>query len=142
VKWDDKKRHKKKERFEKIAKEASEQSHRNLIPEIKTILSLSELIDESKQYDVKIFAYEEEAKTTNYQSFSTILQGMKEGQKLLVLIGPEGGISEDEAEQLKESEFSPVRLGPRILRTETAALYMLASVSYHFEELRWNECQQ
>ncbi|MCG3418657.1 16S rRNA (uracil(1498)-N(3))-methyltransferase [Oceanobacillus jordanicus] len=142
VKWDDKKRHKKKVRFEKIAKEASEQSHRNLIPQIKTIMSLSELIDESNQYDVKIFAYEEEAKTTNYQSFSTILQGMKEGQKLLVLIGPEGGISEDEAAQLKESEFSPVRLGPRILRTETAALYMLASVSYHFEELRWNECQQ
>ncbi|WP_042223415.1 16S rRNA (uracil(1498)-N(3))-methyltransferase [Oceanobacillus manasiensis] len=142
VKWDDKKLQKKVERLEKIAKEASEQSHRNLIPLVETKTSLSELIEVSKQYDIKIFAYEEEAKTESYQSFSTILQGMEVGQKLLVLIGPEGGISGEEAEQLKASGFHPVRLGPRILRTETAALYTLASISYHFEELRWNECQQ
>ncbi|WP_404453514.1 16S rRNA (uracil(1498)-N(3))-methyltransferase [Oceanobacillus kapialis] len=141
VKWDHKKLQKKTERFAKIAKEASEQSHRNHIPEIKQTMSFTELIEESNYYDVKIFAYEEEAKTKHYQAYGDILKKIKVGQKLLVLIGPEGGIAEQEAERLKEADFHPVRLGPRILRTETAALYILASISYHFEELRWNECQ-
>lgn len=140
--WDQKKAEKKLKRFEKIVKEASEQSHRNKVPHIKNPMTIKTLIESSQSFDVKIFAYEEEAKVENFQSFGTIVNKLLPDQSLLVCIGPEGGFSSQEAALLKDSDFFPVRLGPRILRTETAALYVLASVSYHFEEMRCNECQQ
>ena len=135
VKWDDKKQAKKQTRFAKIIKEASEQSHRNQIPEMRALMDLDELIHEGQSYDHRIFAYEEEAKTSQFHSFSTTVQALENGQSVLVCIGPEGGFSEREADLLKQHDFIPVRLGPRILRTETAALYVLASISYHLEEL-------
>ncbi|MEC5422208.1 16S rRNA (uracil(1498)-N(3))-methyltransferase [Virgibacillus sp. C22-A2] len=138
VVWDSKKMNKKMERFTKIVKEASEQSHRNRIPFIHPTMSIDELLKESENYDVKIFAYEEEAKVSNYHSFGTVIENVLENQRLFVCIGPEGGFTAKEAELLKAEDFSPVRLGPRILRTETAALYVLASISYHYEELRCN----
>ena len=142
VVWDNKKIDKKMLRFGKIVKEASEQSHRNRIPEIKQPMNLSSLIEESQHFDVKLFAYEEEAKTADHESFGTVIQKVNEKQHVLVCIGPEGGFSAQEAEKLREAGFYSVRLGPRILRTETAAMYVLASISYHFEELGCNECQQ
>lgn len=135
VKWDDKKMAKKMERFSRIVKEASEQSHRNQIPQVTRKMTLSELIEASKVYDVKIFPYEEEARSKSYQSISNILRNVESGQHILVCIGPEGGFAPEEIEALKAHGFSPVRLGPRILRSETASLYVLASISYHFEEM-------
>ncbi|SET61577.1 16S rRNA (uracil1498-N3)-methyltransferase [Oceanobacillus limi] len=136
VKWDKKKENKKRDRFAKIVKEASEQSHRNKVPTVQQLMSLHELIEESSKYNVKIFAYEEEAKVVNYISFSEIVKELRESDRVFVCIGPEGGFSQHEVETLKENDFKPVRLGPRILRTETAPLYVLASISYHLEELR------
>lgn len=138
VVWDDKKMDKKMKRFAKIVKEASEQSHRNRIPRIMPMMTLSELIEESSSYDVKIFPYEEEARSDHHKSLGKIVNGLESGQKLLICIGPEGGFSANEASELTKNGFSPVRLGPRILRTETAALYVLASISYHLEELGCN----
>ncbi|MUK87081.1 16S rRNA (uracil(1498)-N(3))-methyltransferase [Ornithinibacillus sp. L9] len=135
VKWDNKKEKKKQERFTKIVKEASEQSHRNRIPVVYNPMNLTELIEESAHYSVKIFAYEEEAKVSEYLSFSKIVSQLSKKDRVLVCIGPEGGFSLDEVEKLKTHGFMAVRLGPRILRTETAPLYVLASISYHTEEL-------
>lgn len=135
VKWDEKKSSKKMTRFAKIVKEASEQSHRNLIPQVTPIMNLDGLIEATKEYDVKIFAYEEETKTNHFRSFASIVSKLKSNQRIVVCIGPEGGFSNNEVTLLKESGFQSVRLGPRILRTETAPLYVLASISYQFEEL-------
>lgn len=135
VVWDDKKKDKKMNRFRKIVKEASEQSHRTNIPVVHSPMTLPDLIEKSTDYDIKIFPYEEEAKVENHQSFGSIMNQMENNQRLFICIGPEGGFSVKEAERLKNNGFHPVRLGPRILRTETAALYVLASVSYQFEEL-------
>ena len=126
---------KKKERFEKIVKEASEQSHRVRIPSVEEQMNVTELIEASKQYDYCIFAYEEEAKKDEFQSFAHVLTNIKKGNRLLICIGPEGGFDDEEAKTLINNRFHPVRFGPRILRTETAALYALSSISYHFEEL-------
>lgn len=136
VVWDAKKAEKKFKRYSKIVKEASEQSHRTKIPQINDVTTIEKLIEESSVYDIKLFAYEEEAKTSEFQSFGTIISKMESGNRVLVCIGPEGGFSEKEADQLKHHGFTSVRLGPRILRTETASLYVLASISYQFEELR------
>ena len=135
VQWDQKKYDKKKKRFTKIIKEASEQSHRNMQPQIHPVMSLKELITESKQYDVKVFPYEEEAKGPDFKPLAKVLNDLKPGKRMLVCIGPEGGFSDKEVNILKGNGFHSFRIGPRILRTETAALYVLSSISYHFEEL-------
>ncbi|MBS3679535.1 16S rRNA (uracil(1498)-N(3))-methyltransferase [Ornithinibacillus massiliensis] len=135
VKWDAKKEEKKLTRYRKIIKEASEQSHRNHLPEIKPAMKLKQFIEESNTYHVRLFAYEEEAKTASFQSFASVVSKLNKGERVMICIGPEGGFSTDEVDTLKEHNFIPVRLGPRILRTETAALYALASISYHLEEL-------
>ena len=133
VKWDARKADKKITRYAKIVKEASEQSHRSHLPEIKPAMNLTELIKESETYQVKIIAYEEEAKTNTFQSYASIISELNQGDKILICIGPEGGFSPEEVHTLKENYFRPVRFGPRILRTETAALYALACISYHLE---------
>ncbi|GIO27591.1 16S rRNA (uracil(1498)-N(3))-methyltransferase [Ornithinibacillus bavariensis] len=142
VKWDARKTDKKLIRFSKIVKEASEQSHRNRIPEIRQAMNLSQLIQEGQRYDIKLFAYEEEAKTNEFHSFSSVINQVKNDDHILICIGPEGGFSQEEVTSLKQHDFIPVRLGPRILRTETAALYALSSISYHLEELGGTSCQQ
>lgn len=132
--WDDKKFNKKKVRFEKIIKEASEQSHRNALPVIHPVISLNELLQMGSNYDVKLFPYEETAKGLNHKTFSNIISTIDKGSKVLVCIGPEGGFSKDEAKTFIENDFQAIRIGPRILRAETASMYVLSSFSYHFEE--------
>ncbi|HLR80619.1 MAG TPA: 16S rRNA (uracil(1498)-N(3))-methyltransferase [Bacillota bacterium] len=136
VKWNRKKAEKKQQRFERIVKEASEQCHRNKIPTIAPVMTLAELIEKSTNYDVKIFAYEQQVERKHDSSFASVIQRLEKDQNVLVCIGPEGGFSENEATILTDHGFIPVRLGPRILRTETAPLYVLASISYHVEELQ------
>lgn len=135
-KWNDKKSAKKLMRYRKIIKEASEQCHRNRMPVLEEPTSLEKLLQKSKNYDVTLFAYEEEAKTSNFSSFGNVLSEVEGTTTIFLCIGPEGGFSNDEVQLLKEHHFQPVRLGARILRTETASMYALASISYHFEELR------
>ncbi|SER18139.1 16S rRNA (uracil1498-N3)-methyltransferase [Gracilibacillus ureilyticus] len=136
VKWDAKKVNKKIGRWEKIVKEASEQAHRNQIPSVDGVLSFSALLEESQTYDWKFFAYEEEARDQKSNKLHDYFSQIREGDRVFFCIGPEGGFSEKEAGQLKAASFHPVRLGPRILRTETAPLYVLSSLSYYFEEMR------
>ena len=136
VKWDEKKAVKKMERWQKIAKEAAEQSHRTKVPNIINPMSFKDLLKKSKDFDYKLAAYEEESRQGETSVLSSTLQKMKGGQNLLFVFGPEGGLAEEEVQQLNEYGFSLCGLGPRILRTETAPLYSLAAISYHFELLR------
>lgn len=131
-KWDHKKKRKKLERLNKIAEEASEQSHRTSMPTI-AFESLSNIVSEAN-YDLTIFAYEEEAKQKDHQSIANLLQN-ENYQSICVVIGPEGGFSSKEVKFLQEHNYQSVRLGRRILRTETAAMYVLSVLSYLYEEL-------
>ncbi|WP_270179338.1 16S rRNA (uracil(1498)-N(3))-methyltransferase [Alkalihalobacillus sp. CinArs1] len=136
VKWDKQKSDKKLQRLNKIAKEAAEQSHRTTIPAIDEPCTLSQLIALSESYDHKIIAFEEEAKAGESSKLAQTLQQANENDRFLVVFGPEGGLSDNEVRKLEESGFTSCGLGPRILRTETAALYVLAAISYHFELMR------
>ncbi|WP_186576451.1 16S rRNA (uracil(1498)-N(3))-methyltransferase [Aquibacillus kalidii] len=135
VKWDQKKATKKLDRYHKIIKEASEQAHRSVIPSVETVVSFQNLIEKSKSYDVKLMAYEEEARSDQPNKLSQVFNTLERDQTIFTCIGPEGGFTPEEVEALKVAGFVSVRLGPRILRTETAAMYFLSSLSYHFEEL-------
>ena len=114
-------------RYNAIAKEASEQCHRQFIPEIIYADNLSKI----EQYlcDVNLFAYELEASKSN------LIDAIDENAKTVsVIIGPEGGFDECEAEYLATLHFKPVSLGKRILRCETAAVYALSVISYLLEK--------
>ncbi|MBW3113056.1 16S rRNA (uracil(1498)-N(3))-methyltransferase [Bacillus sp. MCCB 382] len=134
VKWDDKKAKKKTERWEKIVKEAAEQSHRLLVPEVSAPVSLKQLIQEPFEY--KLVAYEEDARAGEKGNLSKVLTSIEPGQSILVVFGPEGGLSEKEIELLRSEGFLTCGLGPRILRTETAPLYVLSAISYQLELMR------
>ncbi len=136
VKWDPKKADKKVSRLVKIAKEASEQSHRTKIPEIHSLVSFKQLLQKVRSYKHIIVASEVEAKKDEPVRLSTSIQQMSLGDEVLVVIGPEGGFSEQEMDLLAKEDFQFTRFGPRILRTETAALYFLSVMSYQFEEQR------
>ncbi len=130
-KLDEKKKITKIERFQKIAKEAAEQSNRTIVPKIKDILNLKE-IDFSK-FDKLILCYEESAKNGDLVNFKNIVKSINKNDKIAVLIGPEGGIDEKELDYLINKGFIPCGLGPRILRTEAVVCYVLCSISYEVE---------
>ncbi|MFZ7945453.1 16S rRNA (uracil(1498)-N(3))-methyltransferase [Neobacillus sp. 19] len=136
VKWDEKKAAKKIERWQKIAKEAAEQSHRAFMPEIISPMSFKAMLAKSKDFDYKLAAFEEESRNGETSVFSSVLKKMKKGHSLLLVFGPEGGLADEEVQLLRDHGFGLCGLGPRILPTETAPLYALAAISYHFELLR------
>lgn len=133
VKWEAKKWTKKQERFEKIAKEAAEQSHRTVIPHIHSLLSFKDLVKVSKTFDVVLICDEEEAKKSERIRFADHIKTVYDNKSILLVFGPEGGLARHEVERLVENGASAVTLGPRILRAETAPLYALAAISYEYE---------
>lgn len=133
AKWNGKKSLKKIERLNKIAQEAAEQSHRVSVPEVCSLHTFDQLLEASKHYDACLVAYEESAKNGEKGNLLRTLKKLEPGDTLLVLFGPEGGLSKIEIDQLTENGFLPCALGPRILRTETAPLYVLSAISYEFE---------
>lgn len=116
-------------RWQKIAREAAEQSGRAIIPEVQETTSLKQLLAQAKNFDLALIPWELE-KDNNLKK--VLLN--KTPKSILVVIGPEGGFSQSEINQAKEVGFKPISLGPRILRTETAGLATLASINYHFDQ--------
>lgn len=121
IKLDEKRFKKKKERWFNICKEASEQSKRNIIPEITNIMTVNEL---QGDYDFKFVC-----SVKNKENLvNKYLQGNKEYAKIIFVIGSEGGITDNEEKILNDNGFVSVSLGKRVLRVETAAIYV-ASIS-------------
>lgn len=133
VKWDEKKGKKRIERLQKIAQQAAEQCHRTVIPKIENPLTVKQLIQKSIDYDHCLYADEEAAKQDSRPRLVDRVKDIQKNDKVLIIFGPEGGLSRNEAADLQAAGFLPVALGPRILRTETAPLYFLSAVSYAFE---------
>lgn len=136
VKIDEKKLMNKMNRWEKIAKEAAEQSERNRIPKINKPCTFQQLLTVSERFKHKLVAYEEEGRSGEKKNFVKVLEQIKKSESLLVVVGPEGGFSKKEIEALTSHQFTICGLGPRILRAETAPLYILSSISFYFELMR------
>lgn len=113
----EKKSEKKLERYKKILTEASEQCHRNLIPEIVPAIDLKDI--DKYLSELNLIAYEKED--------SDIKAELSNSQSITFIIGPEGGFDPAEYLKLVEKGFKSISLGKRILRAETAAIY-LASI--------------
>lgn len=119
-------------RFITIAKEASEVAHRQKVMEIESLKNFKEFLKITSTYDYCLYAYEK-TEFSN-QNFKKVLKEIKNThKKILILVGPEGGISETEVDMLEKAKFLPITLGPRILRTELAPSYIMSAISYELE---------
>lgn len=119
------------DRMNMIVKEAAEQSKRTQLLEVKEPIKLENLIVNSNDYDILVYAYED-LKTDSKNKFKNIISTFK-NKRVLVIVGPEGGFSPEEVEALKLKGFIAIGLGPRILRLETAPLYIMSAISYELE---------
>ena len=118
------------ERLSKIAEEAAKQCGRSKLPTVDKMIKLSDVAAKIKDYDLTLFCYEGNGATSLKKALN---EYSKNSGKIAVIIGSEGGFSEDEANIFISSGAKCVNLGPRILRCETAPDYCLSAISYHFE---------
>ncbi len=117
-------------RLTRIAEEAAKQCGRAVLPEVTTPLSYTEAIKLAASHTLSIFCYEGEGT----ESLKKILEATKHTPKSIsVMVGSEGGFSEEEARAAKDAGMLLANLGPRILRCETAPDYCLSAISYRFE---------
>ena len=116
-------------RWQKIAREAAMQSNRPDIPQVGHIRSFSDFLQTLSPEPRTLFLLPWEEGTEPMKSVLRQIPGI---QNIIVLIGPEGGFSAQEAEVAKERGFHLVSLGPNILRTETAAVSVLSMIGYEF----------
>lgn len=131
VKLDEKKERSKLGRWQGIAEAAAKQSKREMIPQIKHVMSFREAADYSRCAGVRVIPYE---LWEGMEKTREILGGLKPSRDVAVFIGPEGGFAEEEIQYAMQEGIQPVTLGKRILRTETAGLAVLSIVMYHLEQ--------
>ena len=133
VKLDEKDKSKKIARWQKIAEVASKQSKRDKILIVNNVINFKNIFENIKDYDILLIAYEEEVDNT----LKSVLKNIKNNNvnlKIAVIIGPEGGIDNQEVEECKKNNFMVVTLGKRILRTETAPIVIASNILYELEE--------
>ena len=133
VKLDAKKAEAKVRRWNAIAESAAKQAKRMVVPEVHGVYAFREALSfatESGERPVLLLPYE---RAQGIEETRRILQAITPGQPVAVLIGPEGGFSEEEVHQACEAGFRPITLGKRILRTETAGMMILSVLGYLLE---------
>jgi len=126
---------KKVERRRRIALEAAKQCGRGRVPEVHATVPFREAIAQASKSDIPLFCYEgdgTESLATVIKRCKKELQG-KETPTVSIVIGSEGGFSQAEAAAAVAAGMHPVGLGKRILRTETAAAFVLACLVYEME---------
>lgn len=128
--WTGKDAEKKTVRFRRIAAEAAKQSGRAVVPVIDPPVSFAAALGLLSRHE-KVFVPWEEAEGRGVKSH---WNGERD---LAVLIGPEGGIAQEEIAALQALSAVPVTLGPRIFRTETAGLAALISILTLTNDMGW-----
>jgi len=112
--------------WQKISIGACEQCGRNIVPLIRPIMSLEDWVKE----DNNILKLNLHPNATS--SINTLPENFS---KVRLLIGPEGGLSAQEIENTHDHQFKDILLGPRVLRTETAALTAITALQVRFGDL-------
>jgi len=123
---DSQKIEKRRARWQKIALSAAKQSGRTRIPEILNVGDFEAMVRRPWPCDLKLFLWEKES----LLGLGQVREEKVRLDSLLLMVGPEGGFSSEEAAEAMRHGFRSVRLGRRILRTETAALASLSIVQF------------
>lgn len=132
VKLNPKDETKKIQRWQKIAEVAAKQSGRDKITQINNIVKFKDIFNVLKDYDAFLVAYEKEKENTLKKELIKLKE--VSSPKVAVLIGPEGGIDDEEIKILKTNNTKIITLGKRILRTETAPLAISSIIQYELEK--------
>ncbi len=119
-------------RWERVALAAAKQCGSGRVPEIPGLVSFPEAIAIGARSAGRIVLYEGVGRF----GLARALAEMETADSVSLLIGPEGGFSEEEVREAESAGFVRTGLGQRILRVETAALAAVAMVTYHFEAAR------
>lgn len=117
---------KKQKRWQTIVKEAAEQSKRLEVPTVANPCNIKELA--KLDYDLKILCSVNEMS----KNIKTVLSNISISDRILVVVGPEGGFTNLEEQELIKNGFVSASLGNRVLRTETASLFVLSVINYIF----------
>lgn len=123
-------------KWQRIMYEASKQCERAYVPKCFDLTSLSDVINLEKE-GFKVIAFCEKYATLSLHDYCYELPINNE-DKLIVIIGPEGGFSKNEFEILKKSKVPMLTLGNLILKAETAVVTALGNIIYEFENYRKN----
>lgn len=137
AKLDAKKEEAKRKRWYGISESAAKQSKRMVVPEISGMMKYKSAIEEAKNADLVLLPYEDSeslAGAGGMKLTRELLLSLKPGQKCAVFIGPEGGFSDGEVEYALAAGVRTITLGKRILRTETAGLFVLSAIGLLLEE--------
>jgi len=118
------------DRWERIAIEASKQCGRGVVPKILPLQDYSEMLQNISTDLLRLILWEKEG-----ERLKEVLEGSKEKRKIFFIIGPEGGLNQEEVGDAKEKGFIPVTLGKRILRSETASLCLLSILQYEWGDI-------
>ncbi|QOR35587.1 16S rRNA (uracil(1498)-N(3))-methyltransferase [Clostridium sp. 'deep sea'] len=127
----DNKAKKKQERWQKVVNSASSQAKRQLIPRVLPVHNFSEMLGCLKDFDRVFVLYENQEDKSIYDYNITNIQG-----RIAVIVGPEGGFEESEISFLNRIKAEVITLGPRIMRTETAALNFISVLLYCSGDMR------
>ena len=120
---------KKVERWQRIVYEAAKQCGRAVIPKVHNPVSFGEALAMASECALPLFCYEGNGTVP----LSKILPDAVQCDSAAIMIGPEGGFADEEASAAEKAGLKMTGLGRRILRTETAAPYVLTCLSYQFE---------
>ncbi|KAF0221243.1 MAG: hypothetical protein FD174_381 [Geobacteraceae bacterium] len=117
-------------RWQRIAQEAARQSQRTSIPRVSLAGDLAAVLCQARN-PVKLLLWEEERTNRLKEALASI----PHPESIAVIVGPEGGLSSEEAEAARENGFCPISLGKRIVRTETASLVILAILQFYWGDI-------
>ncbi|MDO8586644.1 MAG: RsmE family RNA methyltransferase [Armatimonadota bacterium] len=123
-------------RWRSIAREAAEQSCRAVLPDVDGVIGFDDLVQRVSQFDKAFVAWEKEKGLLLREA----LKDAETGNRILLIVGPEGGFSEDEVSQAIAAGAVPISLGARTLRTETAAIAGCAIVLHSVEQAVSRNC--
>ena len=125
VKIDKKKEESKINRWQKICKEAAEQSYRIKVPVVSNILDINSV---DGNYDLKLIC----SLNKNTKNIKKVIQNNNNCDKILLVFGPEGGFDSKEEDLLLKKGFKSISLGTNVLRSETAVCAALSMINYEF----------
>lgn len=114
-------------KWERRAVESAKQSGRAWVPQFEPPMSLTTCLARARKFDVAAMADTDRAATP----FPALLERQRHARSMLVLVGPEGGWSDAERDEAKRAGLTRIKLGPTVLRTETAAVALCAAVAMH-----------
>jgi 16S rRNA (uracil1498-N3)-methyltransferase len=117
-------------RWQKIARDAARQSERHSVPVITFAENLDSALRNADQ-PVKLILMERDGENR----LQGILAGIQNPDRVAILVGPEGGFTNEECRNAQSSGFLPISLGSRILRTETASIAMMAILQYQWGDM-------